>query len=231
MVTGFMTAAECIWRMELEEHTATEEAPTPPRDDAEQGTYALGIWEDGQTLYRFENHPLDPSGSSWAEVDHFGHDDEAVQDVYFERASAKPEVNEDGGLVAVWLYTQSLSGEPPEPSPASSQSDSPRPRREAGEDDEERTLGDIGENTAYHRALSIVDRLTDGEDDAVSVKDISSEAEDPKGTVYSAMTKLWERKLVERKERHLEGERNHKVYWLSRYGEEKLAELGHPNSE
>jgi hypothetical protein len=217
--------------MSIEDPRTNEEAPSPPGDNAEQGTYALGIWEGGQTLYRFENHPLDPSGSSWVEVDHFGHDDEAVQDVYFERASAKPEVNEDGGLVAVWLYTQSLSREPPQPSPSSSQSDSRRPRRETGEDGEERTLGDIGENTAYHRALSIVDRLTDGENDAVSVKDISNEAEDPKGTVYSAMTKLWERKLVERKERDLEGERNHKVYWLSPYGKEKLEELGQPDSE
>ena len=208
-----------------------EEPPKPPKNGINQSTYALGIWEEGQTLYRYEEHPLDSSRSSWTQIDHFSHGDDEIQNVYFDQATAKPELNEDNVLVAVWLYTQGLSSGPSQSRRVTAESDRSRSRRQIGEDDEERALGDIGGDTAFHRALAVVDDLTDGEKDAVSVKEISERGTDPEGTVYSAMTKLWERKLVEREDRSRGGGRSRKAYWLSPYGEQVLADLGRPDSE
>lgn len=203
--------------------------PKPRRTDVSEGMYALGVWEGGQTLYRFEQNPLDPADHDWREVKHFAHDDKEVQSIHINKATAKPHLDGSNQLVAVWLYTENLSNGQSR-SESNSESTGKTPRK-IGEDDEKRSLGDIGRDTSHHRVLAVVDQLTEGPDDAVSVKDIIKRSSVPEGTIYAAMTSLWERKLVERRDKEREGKQDLKVYWLSPYGRQVLADIGEPNTE
>lgn len=172
-------------------------SPSPPRKNVEEGSYALGIWKDGQTLYEFEQNPLRDASPTWNKVDHFGHNDTEVQRINFQSATAEPQSSDGGSLQAVWVYTEELGrGESvkiPTEKGTEGQNKTSRPGGSHIQDSG-REVGEIGKNTTYHRALSAVDRLSTGEDDAVSVNTVQQECPDPKGTVYSAMTSLHEKK-------------------------------------
>lgn len=203
--------------------------PRPPKMDVSEGMYALGVWERGQTLYQFVENPLDPTDHGWEEMKHFEHGDKEVQSIHFDSTTAKPHLDENNQLVAVWLYTKSLSGG--QSHSKNNQEDTNRNPREVGEDDEKRSLGDIGRDTSHHKVLTVVDQLTEGPDGAVSAKNIIKQSSVAEGTVYAAMTDLWERKLVERREEERDGKQDLKVYWLSPYGRQVLADIGEPSMQ
>lgn len=221
--------------MSLDSFSSSSESvnpPRPPRKDIEEGTYALGIWEEGQTLYEFERNPLRDTSPTWNKVDHFEHSDSEVQRVNFQNATAEPQSSPDGDLQAVWVYTEELGRDESVPVTAEEETegkDSEDQSKNDGDKGDSRTVGEIGKNTTYHRALHAVDRLSNGEDDAVPVKDVQAECSDPQGTVYSAMTTLYEKKLVNRKKKERDGKQDINVYWVSNYGEAMLAEHGTPS--
>lgn len=212
----------------------TVDPPEPPRMNLEVGTYALGIWQEGQTLYQYERHPLRETSPQWTEVDHFDHNDPEVQRINFENASAEPQSDEEGNLRTVWIYTETLSRDESVDSSSkdgaeSAQSSSRSKKRRQARPDDDRTVGEVGADTTYHRVLYAIRDLADGEDDPIAVGMIVDEIEDPKGTVYSAMTTLYKKKLVDRKKKKRKGEQDINVYWLTKYGEGMLDELGAPS--
>lgn len=92
---------------------------------------------------------------------------------------------------------------------------------------ESREEGEIVPNTSHHHVLHFIARHDDN--DSIPGRDVKSQITSvSEGSVFPALTQLWERKLVER-ERVKDVPNPYYKYKVSDYGEITLAELGTPS--
>lgn len=89
--------------------------PIPPEDvEAEEGTFAVAIHMDGQTIFKYEQPSPLRSEPEWEERDHFDHDEVPRMNLRNTIIDYEPS---NGNLAVVWVFTDQLQadrGEPPD---------------------------------------------------------------------------------------------------------------------
>ncbi|WP_048075244.1 hypothetical protein [Haloquadratum walsbyi] len=212
----------------------SDNPPIPPRKNIKKGTYALGTWSGGSTLYELEHPPL-IDNPTWKQKGHFEHTNPKTESIFFPDSTTvsqsddggplpihEKQLTSEGELVATWVYAkefkslENLSDTDAE----SNQKDDQNHKSKS----DRRSLGGIEQDTVHHRTLYLLNQLSSGEEDKIPVMDIVEESPDKTGSITAQIKDLWKRKLVERKT--VDGKF---VYWMSGYGYEELDELSKPS--
>jgi hypothetical protein len=208
-------------------HERSHTPPKPSRKDFEKGTYALVCWEQGETLYEFDENPLDPC-PSWKERDSWSHDSEIKQISVQQEDDAGPLpirqklLDKEGNLKATVLYMKGFNKLSNDKNTEKNQAETESVESES----DNRELGEIRKDTADHVALYIVKRLSDGKKDKVPSTEVKNRTPEPNGTITSSLSKLYSKKMVERDESGKPYE-----YWISDHGEAEIEEHGKPPDE
>lgn len=184
-------------------------------------------WEQGETLYEFDENPLDPR-PSWKERGSWSHDSEIKPISMQQEDETGPlpirqkQLGKEGNLKATLLYMKDFKKLSNDKNTEKNQAEAESVESES----DNRELGEIAKDTGEHVALHIVKRLSDGKNDKVPSTEIYTQTPMPKGTIGPALTKLYRRKMVER-----EDSGNKHEYWISDYGEVAIKQHGRPSDE
>jgi DNA-binding HxlR family transcriptional regulator len=209
----------------------------PPRKDFEKGTYALVCWAREETLYEFEEHPLDPC-PNWKEVDSWSHDSPEIKQISLPQSTFVQQednagplpirqklLDKEGNLKATLLYMKDFNKLSNEKNTEKNQSET----ESVGSESYNRELGEIGKDTGHHVALYIVKHLSDGKKDKIPSSEVQNRTPKPDGTIGPSLRDLYERKMLERDES--ENRPYEYEYWISDYGEVAINEHGRPSDE
>jgi Fic family protein len=208
-------------------HEQSHTPPRPIRKDFEKGTYALVCWEQGETLYEFNEDPLDQC-PSWKKRRSWSHDSEIKQISMQQEDDAGPlpirqkQLDEEGNLKATFIYMKDFNKLSNDKNTEKNQAETESVESES----DNRELGEIGKDTKDHVALYIVKYLSDGKKDKVTTPEVQNRTPVPEGTISSSLTKLYRNKMVERDESGIPYE-----YWISDHGEAEIEEHGKPPDE
>jgi len=184
-------------------------------------------WEQGETLYEFDENPLDPC-PSWKERDSWSHDSEIKQISVQQEDDAGPLpirqklLDKEGNLKATVLYMKGFNKLSNDKNTEKNQAETESVEPES----DNRELGEIVKDTGHHVALYIIKRLLDGKHDKVPSSEIYTQTSISKGTIGPALNDLHERKMIER-----EHSGNKYEYWMSDHGEVVIEKYGKPLDE
>lgn len=207
-------------------HEQSQNSLKPTREDLEKGTYALLCWEEGETLYEFDEDPIDQC-PSWKKRRSWSHG-EIKQISVQQEDDAGPlpirqkQLNEEGNLKATLLYMKDFNRLSNDKNTEKNQAETESVESES----DNRELGEIDKESSHHVALHIINRLSDGKNNKVPSSEIYTQTSKSDGTIGPALTQLYERKMVER-----EYSGNKYEYWMSDHGEVVIEKYGKPPDE